>query len=192
MCAYQVQNTSGVLLLVCVLDEEEKTLSGLARPRSDRVSNLGLLAAEVLAQVLSWDRLLAEPEVLLGEAEGATMSVSMLFRLFFFSLATRDSLLEARRLVAQSTALDGCDHLFLLLGLDNLLCGRSSLALHLGCLLGHGCLDGGSGVVAGNNRRGRRLDGAGSADLGNLDGLGGVNGGRHVVYMCLDLHVAVE
>jgi len=74
VCAYQVQDASRVLLLVCVLDEEEKTLSGLARPRSDRVGNLGLLAAEVLAQVLGRDWLLAEPEVLLGEAEGAEMA----------------------------------------------------------------------------------------------------------------------
>ena len=74
VCAYQVQDASRVLLLVCVLDEEEKTLSGLARPRSDRVGNLGLLAAEVLAQVLGRDGLLAEPEVLLGEAEGTEMA----------------------------------------------------------------------------------------------------------------------
>jgi hypothetical protein len=69
--AHQVQGTSGVLLLVGVLDEVEQTLSGLAGPRSDGVGDLGLLATEVLPQVGGRDGLLAEPEVLLGEAESA-------------------------------------------------------------------------------------------------------------------------
>jgi hypothetical protein len=66
-----VENTSRALLLVSVLDEVEETLSSLAGPRSSGVRNLGLLATEVLSQACSWDRLLAEPEVLLGEAESA-------------------------------------------------------------------------------------------------------------------------
>lgn len=54
-----------------MLDEVEESLAGLAGPRSNGVRNLGLLAAEVFAQAGSWNSLLAEPEVLLGEAEGA-------------------------------------------------------------------------------------------------------------------------
>jgi hypothetical protein len=69
--SYQVENTGGVLLLVSVFDEEKKTLSGLAGPRGNGVGNLGLLATEVLPQVVSGNWLLAEPEVLLGEAESA-------------------------------------------------------------------------------------------------------------------------
>jgi len=65
-----------VLLLVCVLDEEKKTLSSLAGPSDNRVGNLGLLATEVLPQVVGGNRLLAEPEVLLGEAESAGEHVS--------------------------------------------------------------------------------------------------------------------
>jgi hypothetical protein len=67
----QVQGTGGVLLLVGVLDEVEQTLAGLAGPRSDGVSDLGLLATEVLPQVGGRDSLLAEPEVLLSETESA-------------------------------------------------------------------------------------------------------------------------
>jgi hypothetical protein len=67
----KAKSTSGVLLLVGVLNEVEKTLSGLAGPRSDGVSNLRLLATEVLPQVGGGDSLLAEPEVLLGETESA-------------------------------------------------------------------------------------------------------------------------
>lgn len=67
-----------MLLLVGVLDEEQKALSGLAGPRNNRVSNLGLLATKVLAQVGGRDWLLAEPEVLLGEAESTGAIVSML------------------------------------------------------------------------------------------------------------------
>lgn len=73
--AYQVENTSRVLLLVSVLDEEQKTLSGLAGPGNDWVRDLGLLAAEVLAQVGGGNGLLAKPEVLLGEAECAAFEV---------------------------------------------------------------------------------------------------------------------
>ena len=69
--SYQVQDTSRVLLLVGVLDEEKKALAGLAGPGDNRVGSLGLLAAEVLPEVVGGDGLLAEPEVLLGEAEGA-------------------------------------------------------------------------------------------------------------------------
>lgn len=69
--AHQVENTGGALLLVGVLDEEEKALSGLAGPRGSGVCNLRLLATEVLSKVGGGNRLLAEPEVLLGEAESA-------------------------------------------------------------------------------------------------------------------------
>ena len=69
--AHQVEDTGRVLLLVSVLDKEEQTLSGLAGPRSGGVSDLGLLAAEVLSEAGGRNRLLAEPEVLLNKAEGA-------------------------------------------------------------------------------------------------------------------------
>jgi len=67
----QVEDTSGVLLLVGVLDKVEQTLSGLAGPCGNGVGDVGLLATEVLPQVGRRDGLLAEPEVLLGEAECA-------------------------------------------------------------------------------------------------------------------------
>ena len=60
-----------MLLLVGVLDEEKEALSGLAGPGDNGVGNLRLLAAEVLPEVVGGNGLLAEPEVLLGEAEGA-------------------------------------------------------------------------------------------------------------------------
>lgn len=62
-----------MLLLVGVLDEVEQSLAGLAGPCSGRVSDLGLLATEVLPEVGGCDRCLAEPEVLLGEAESAVL-----------------------------------------------------------------------------------------------------------------------
>jgi hypothetical protein len=76
-CTHQVQNTSRMLLLVGVLDEKEETLASLAGPRDNGVSDLGLLAAKVLPQVVRCDGLLAEPEVLLGEAEGAVLSLAV-------------------------------------------------------------------------------------------------------------------
>jgi len=72
-CVGQVEDTGGVLLLVGVLDEEQQTLAGLAGPGDNRVSDLWLLAAEVLSQVGGLNGLLSEPEVLLGEAEGAAV-----------------------------------------------------------------------------------------------------------------------
>ena len=60
-----------MLLLVGMLDEVKETLASLAGPRGHRVGDLGLLTTEVLLQVGGWDRLLAEPKVLLGEAESA-------------------------------------------------------------------------------------------------------------------------
>lgn len=78
--AYQGKDTSGVLLLVSVLDEVEEALAGLAGPGSDRVGELGLLAAQVLLQVGGRDGLFAEPEVLLGEAESAERVVSLVIR----------------------------------------------------------------------------------------------------------------
>lgn len=71
MWTHQVEDTGRALLLVGVLDKEEETLSSLAGPRSGGVRNLGLLATEVLGQAGRRDGLLAEPEVLLGEAESA-------------------------------------------------------------------------------------------------------------------------
>lgn len=65
-----------MLLLVGVLDEEEQALASLAGPSNGGVSNLGLLATKVLPQVGRWDWLLAEPEVLLSEAESAADMVS--------------------------------------------------------------------------------------------------------------------
>ena len=69
---YQVQGASGVSLLISVLDEEQQALAGDAGPCSGRVRNVGLLTAQVLAEAGAGDGgLLAEPEVLLGEAECA-------------------------------------------------------------------------------------------------------------------------
>jgi hypothetical protein len=65
-----------VLLLVSVLHEEQQTLSSLAGPGGNGVGNLGLLAAEVLPQVVGSNGLLSEPEVLLGEAEGAARQLA--------------------------------------------------------------------------------------------------------------------
>ena len=62
-----------------MLDEEKETLSSLAGPGNGRVGNLRLLATEVLAQALSGDGLLAEPEELLSKAEGAAVVVSTMF-----------------------------------------------------------------------------------------------------------------
>ena len=72
-----------MLLLIGVLGEEEKTLSSLAGPGDHRVGNLGLLAAQVLAEVGSRDWLLAEPEVLLREAERAGIYVRTVYALLF-------------------------------------------------------------------------------------------------------------
>lgn len=66
-----------MLLLVGVLDKEKETLAGLAGPGGNGVSNLRLFATKVLLQVGSIDRLLAEPKVLLGEAESAGSRVSI-------------------------------------------------------------------------------------------------------------------
>lgn len=74
--AYQVQNTGRRLLLVCVLGEEEQTLSGDARPGSRGIGNVGLLAAKVVGQARRWDSgLLAEPEVLLGVTEDTSRAL---------------------------------------------------------------------------------------------------------------------
>lgn len=67
--AHQVQDTGRALLLVSVLDKEKETLSSLAGPSSGGVGDLGLLAAQVLSKAGGRDRLLAEPEELLSEAE---------------------------------------------------------------------------------------------------------------------------
>jgi hypothetical protein len=171
--AHQVQGTSRVLLLIGVLDEEEQTLSGLTRPSNNRVSDLGLLATEVLAQVVRCDRLLAEPEILLGEAEGAGIVVSTGSEVS----RTIDLLLQTRCLVAENTAVDRLDHLLLLL-----FYGRDSFTLSFGHIFGNGCLHNRRGdIVASNNGGGRGLNGA---DLGQIDGLGSVDG-RHSVYFCL-------
>lgn len=86
-----------MLLLVGVLDEEEQSLSGLAGPGNNGVSNLGLLAAKVVAEVGGGDGLLAEPEVLLREAEGAA---ALLASCLFGFCCISHSLLQTRRLVA--------------------------------------------------------------------------------------------
>jgi hypothetical protein len=71
--AHQVENASRMLLLVRVLHKVHQTLASLAGPCDNRVSDLGLLATQVLAQVGLVDWLLAEPKVLLGETEGAAV-----------------------------------------------------------------------------------------------------------------------
>jgi hypothetical protein len=161
-----------VLLLIGVLDEEKETLSGLAGPSNNGVGDLGLLTTEVLTQVVSVDRLLAEPEVFLREAEGAAPMVSQ--SLLVSGLI--DSLLQTRRLVAESTAVDGLNNLLLLL-----LYRGDDLALSLGHLLGQWCLSNRHNIVAGKNWRRCKLDGA---SLGQVNGLGGVDG-RHLQYVCL-------
>jgi hypothetical protein len=66
---YEVNDTRRFLFLVSRLGEIQETFSGLMRPRSDRVSDFGLLAAEVAMEIIRLDRILAEPEVPLGETE---------------------------------------------------------------------------------------------------------------------------
>ena len=96
ICAHQVENTLRRLLLVSVLRVEEQTLSSLARPGSDRVSNLRLLTAKVLGEARGWHRLLAEPDVLLGEAKRAATMVSTTMK----AINSQYLLLKTRRLVA--------------------------------------------------------------------------------------------
>ena len=69
-----------MLLLVRVLDKVHETFASLAGPCDNRVSHLGFLAAQVLAQVGLGDWLLAEPEVLLGEAERAAILSDLIAR----------------------------------------------------------------------------------------------------------------
>lgn len=58
-----------------MLDKEKQALAGHAGPCGGGVCDFSLLAAEVLAEAGGGDSgLLAEPEVLLGEAEDATKS----------------------------------------------------------------------------------------------------------------------
>jgi hypothetical protein len=166
-----------VLLLIRVLDEEKKALSGLAGPSNDGVGDLGLLAAKVLAQVVRGDGLLSEPEVLLGKAESTATMVSMRLEVCF---STPNSLLQTRRLVAQSTTVDGLDDLLFLF-----LYWSGCLGLSLWLLLGLGCLDRRGGIVTGKDWRGRGLNRASLGLVnGQVNGLGGFDG-RHVNYCCL-------
>lgn len=50
-----------------MLGEVEQALSGLVGPGGNGVRDLGLLATEVLAELLGRNSLVAEPEILLGE-----------------------------------------------------------------------------------------------------------------------------
>lgn len=95
--AHQVEDTGGALLLVGVLDEEQKALAGLAGPSSSGVGDLRLLTAEVLSKAGGRDGLLTEPEVFLSEAESAA---SLLVSDPDTCRATCYLLLQARGLVA--------------------------------------------------------------------------------------------
>jgi hypothetical protein len=166
-----------------VLDEEQKALSGLAGPSSSGVGDLRLLAAEVLSKAGGRDGLLAEPEVLLSEAESAA---SLLVFDPDICRATCYLLLQARGLVAQSTAVDGLGDLLLnLLVLLLLLNWGSdgSLALGLRDLLGLGCLSGRDNSLLASDL----LNGDGSELDRRRGNLGGSNGcgccGRHLVYI---------
>jgi hypothetical protein len=181
--AHQVEDTGGALLLVSVLDEEQETLASLAGPSSSGVGDLRLLAAKVLSEAGSRNGLLAEPEVLLNKTESAAPW------LVFdpdTCCATCYLLLQARGLVAQSTAVDGLDDLLLdLLVLLLLLNWGSdgSLALGIRNLLGLGCLSGrDNGLLASD-----LLDGNGSELDRRRGSLGGSKGcgccGRHLVYI---------
>lgn len=91
------------------------------------MGDFGLLATEVLGKAGGWNRLLAEPEVLLREAERAEAMVSTVV----IAINPQHSLLETRRLVAQSAAVDGLSLLYLVhwsssVGFSGRLLSRSS------------------------------------------------------------------
>jgi len=176
--AYQVKHTSRSLLLVSVLHKVEQSLSGDAGPGSSRVSNLGLLTAQILAKAGSGNSsFLTKPKVLVGEAEGTgTLLAVALWPL------RANSLFQAGCLVAKRATVDGLDSLFfgLLLG------GSDSLSFSLGRLL---CSGWGLGrLVLAQRSDGRRgLDDWSGLDrhdrLGIVDGrhgCGGCVGGARV------------
>lgn len=66
---HQVQDTVRVALVLGVLGEVKEALAGLAGPGSSGVGDLGLLATEVVAEVLGGNWLIAKPEVLLRESK---------------------------------------------------------------------------------------------------------------------------
>jgi hypothetical protein len=63
-----VDQASGVSLVLGTFAVEKKTLAGLTGPRSI-VCNTSLLRADVASQGIGGQRLLAEPEEVLGEVE---------------------------------------------------------------------------------------------------------------------------
>lgn len=71
-----------------MLDEVEEALASLAGPGGSGMSDLGLLATEVVAQAGDGDSLLAEPEVLLGEAESAVAWISPVTSTWCLVIAT--------------------------------------------------------------------------------------------------------
>ncbi len=70
---YQINDACRLSLVFHTLGEEEKTLSGLASMGDIGVRNVLLLAAEIPGQMLGLDRVVSEPEKLLGEAQAPAM-----------------------------------------------------------------------------------------------------------------------
>lgn len=73
-CTHQVKNTGRLSLIFDTLGEEKKTFSGLAGMGNIWVSNVLLLTTEIARQMLGLDRVMSEPEELLGEAQAPEMA----------------------------------------------------------------------------------------------------------------------
>lgn len=131
----EVQDTGRVGLLLGVLGKAKKTSTGLAGVGSSWMSDLWLLATEVVAELVGADGLLSKPEVLLGELEAPAKFVSTMCRLRM--QASRHSLDKTWGLVAEHTRFDG----FGRLGNRDLLSCCGSLGAGLSnCWLGRcGC-----------------------------------------------------
>lgn len=76
----QVDDASGVSLVLSALGEEEQALAGLAGPGSGGVGSAQLLVLEVLAELLDLDGVVGEPEVALGETEAPGNGISTVHR----------------------------------------------------------------------------------------------------------------
>lgn len=67
--AYQAEDTSGGGLVLSALGEEQQTLTGLASPGGDGVSNSGLLVLLEDSELFSLNSVILEVEEALGETE---------------------------------------------------------------------------------------------------------------------------
>jgi hypothetical protein len=66
---YEVNSMDRLRLLVDRLGEVQETFSSLSRPSNSRMSDVGLLATEVVAQVFRLNSIITEPDVPLGKSE---------------------------------------------------------------------------------------------------------------------------